>query len=260
MDQDINTDENLYFALAGEVNEALEIEQVNNKHSGDRLKLIKRGNHYEITVNGVFLMGTHGGYSEKKVIEESLFYIDLHKMNARHSGYRFLIAGLGVGYSLLSAVGDSRVKRVDVVELYQEIIDWNYKYFSPYNHRVIKDSKVHLIHEDIYAYLQCLAAGERRSNFDFTSIQYDLIVMDVDNGPDWLVTQGNEKIYHEKGLRMAKNCLTHGGALVIWSITENQKLIDALMAVFDWVFIKTYCQKDEKGRTYKDRAFFSINV
>jgi spermidine synthase len=49
------------------------------------------------------------------------------------------------------------------------------------------------------------------------SAEYDAILLDVDNGPDGLVRDENNRIYSRSGLQAAKRALTPGGILAIWS-------------------------------------------
>jgi spermidine synthase len=46
---------------------------------------------------------------------------------------------------------------------------------------------------------------------------YDLICLDTDNGPGWLVREENAGLYDEAGVRLAHDALRPGGAVVFWS-------------------------------------------
>ena len=46
---------------------------------------------------------------------------------------------------------------------------------------------------------------------------YDLIALDTDNGPEWLVREANAGLYSEAGVRRAHDALRAGGAAVFWS-------------------------------------------
>jgi len=45
---------------------------------------------------------------------------------------------------------------------------------------------------------------------------FDAILLDVDNGPDGLVTIANERLYCAWGLRAAHAALRPGGILAVW--------------------------------------------
>src|SRR5215212_4875123 len=88
------------------------------------MQLQKRGQHFEIISNGVFLMATHNGASERRLVTEALA--------AATNPRRVLIGGLGVGFSLGVALADSRVSHVTVVEIEERLIAWNRTELAPF--------------------------------------------------------------------------------------------------------------------------------
>src|SRR4051794_36515884 len=77
----------------------------------DRGELVLRhdGDNYEVVSNGVFLMDTRDGRSERLLVTAAFETADRVD--------RVLIGGLGVGFSLAAAVADERVRSVTVVEV-----------------------------------------------------------------------------------------------------------------------------------------------
>jgi spermidine synthase len=65
-----------------------------------------------------------------------------------------------------------------------------------------------------------------------TPASYDLVLLDVDNGPGYLVHDANAAIYREPFLETARAALRAGGALVIWSAAEAPALAEAMGVVF----------------------------
>jgi spermidine synthase len=51
---------------------------------------------------------------------------------------------------------------------------------------------------------------------------YDVVVLDVDNGPEPLVTAANGALYSEAGLRRLRACLSNGGSALLWSGFESE--------------------------------------
>jgi spermidine synthase len=47
--------------------------------------------------------------------------------------------------------------------------------------------------------------------------RFDAILLDVDNGPDGMVHEGNHRLYGHQGLGAAFNALKPGGILGVWS-------------------------------------------
>jgi spermidine synthase len=61
---------------------------------------------------------------------------------------------------------------------------------------------------------------------------YDLILLDVDNGPGYLVHEGNAALYEEPLLTTAREALRPGGVLAVWSADQSPALAAVLESVF----------------------------
>src|SRR5271157_2580156 len=129
------------------------------------------GEHYEIISNGVFLMDTRGGESERLLVRLAL--------REAPSRLRLLIGGLGVGFSLAEALRSDLVERVTVAEIEPKIIEWCRTYLAPFSGEALSDPRVEVVNEDLATWL-------RRNEEPF-----DAICLDVDNGPTWTVTDAD---------------------------------------------------------------------
>ena len=56
---------------------------------------------------------------------------------------------------------------------------------------------------------------------DGTCAKWDAILLDVDNGPDGIVRDGNERLYSRTGLGKARDALKPGGVLAVWSTSAR---------------------------------------
>jgi spermidine synthase len=65
--------------------------------------------------------------------------------------------------------------------------------------------------------------------------EYDLILLDVDNGPESLSAVGNHDLYSEAGLRQCWAALRPGGVLAIWSSEPAPGCLDRLKTCFEGV-------------------------
>jgi spermidine synthase len=154
------------------------------------LVLRRDGEHHEIVSNGMFLMDTRDGRSERELVRAAV----------RGSGTTVLIGGLGVGFSLAEALALD-VAAVTVVEIEPAVVRWNREHLGT----DLDDPRVRLVVDDLAAFL---AAGTER---------YDAICLDVDNGPEWTVTVDNAALYGEAGLSIVDRRLAPGGILAVWS-------------------------------------------
>ena len=165
--------------------------------------LRRRGAHYEIIANGCFLMDTADGRSERLLVDAALQALDGIGGGARPS---VLLGGLGVGFSLARAVAEPRWGRITVVERDPAVVDWHRQgRFTPYCGDVLSDPRVRLIAQDLLEYLHR------------TGDSYDALCLDIDNGPDWTVTENNGSLYSPSGLGACRNRLSPGGVLAVWS-------------------------------------------
>ena len=57
---------------------------------------------------------------------------------------------------------------------------------------------------------------------------WDAILLDVDNGPDGLVREGNDRLYSRSGLIAARMALRPGGVLAIWSAAKDPVFVNRL--------------------------------
>jgi spermidine synthase len=58
--------------------------------------------------------------------------------------------------------------------------------------------------------------------------RYDAILLDVDNGPEGLTRDANDRLYGANGLATAKAALHPGGILAVWSATRDRPFLERL--------------------------------
>jgi len=167
--------------------------------------LRRDGEHFEVISNGLFLMDTRDGRSERLLVTASL---------DAHPGPRsLLIGGLGVGFSLEAAVSDERLEQITVVEIEPTLLRWYDEQLGGAAHR---DPRVTVVIDDI-------------SQHDGS---YDVICLDVDNGPDWTVTETNSGLYDAAGTAMLAGRLNPGGVLAVWSAHQVASYEEVLRTQF----------------------------
>ncbi len=174
------------------------------RHDGPRGEVVLRrrlddaGDADELIVNGVFAMD-----SSETSTEYLLGELAIPSGRAR----RVLVGGLGLGYTV-SAISAQQIDEIDVVEIEQCLIDWAHQGVTTRLAAVASDPRIRLHTGDVRLVLQ----GRR----DALVGPWDAIVLDVDNGPDFLIHGQNRTLYTEGVLRAAYAQLTAGGTLAIW--------------------------------------------
>lgn len=171
--------------------------------------LRSRGNVVELIVNGVFAMDSVETASE----------IALADAAGRPPG-RVLVGGLGLGYTA-SALLDNGATSVDVVDLAEPLLDWARAGVTERLGRVASDPRVRLHAGDIAAWASPESAPTRGG-------PWDAVLLDVDNGPGFLIHDANERVYSADALGAFAGRLAAGGVLVVWSESPSPPLWAAL--------------------------------
>jgi spermidine synthase len=182
--------------------------------------LRRRGEFFEVIANGCFLMDSSDGRSERLMVSAALDALP------RPDGASVLIGGLGVGFSLAQACGDPRPARVRVVEREQAVIDWHTQAPAPLRRfagRGHTDPRARIVHDDLLRHLRT------------TRDRYDAVCLDIDNGPDWTVTDGNRDLYGPRGLDLIDRVLNDSGVLSVWSAMRAPEFTRLLESRFAWV-------------------------
>ena len=167
----------------------------------------------ELRVNGVFVMDTLETSSEKGLATAALRQVDEPR--------EVLVGGLGLGFTVHEVLADQRVERLVVVEIEDALVQWMREGTVPHGPAYLADERVSVVTADIR-----VAIGEARP------ASYDLVLLDVDNGPGFLVHDDNAAVYQREFLEQLASCLRHGGALVIWSAAESPTLAAEMRDVF----------------------------
>ncbi|WP_030553435.1 spermidine synthase [Streptomyces exfoliatus] len=175
--------------------------------------LRRRDEHYEIIANGTFLMDTSDGRSERLLIDAALAALP----EQTRAGASVLVGGLGVGFSLAHAAAEPRWGRIAVAEREGAIIDWHRQGpLASISGRALADPRTVILHTDLVEYLRT------------SSDTYDALCLDIDNGPDWTVTEDNESLYSAEGLATCAARLNPGGVLAVWSAQPSGDFEESL--------------------------------
>ena len=173
---------------------------------GGELRLMQRGADYSIMSGTIELMNSRLYGSEV-----ALFKLAWAKAGALKAP-RILIGGLGMGFTMRAAIADLPADATIVVaELVPEVIAWGRSHLSPLYGASLDDPRVRVIQGDV---------ADRLAE---AKPPYDLILMDVDNGPDGLNRDANDSLYSLHGLTKLKRATRPGGVVAIWSAAHDDK-------------------------------------
>jgi spermidine synthase len=181
---------------------AIKVERIETiaRHEGPRGEVVLRRrlgdqrDAEELIINGVFAMD-----SSETSTEHLLGDLAVPSGRAQ----RVLVGGLGLGYTV-AAIAAKDVDAIDVVEIESCLIDWAYQGITATLAAAASDPRVRLRAGDIGLILQ--GASEEIVG------PWDAIVLDVDNGPDFLIHDGNRALYSEATLQAAYAQLASGAS------------------------------------------------
>jgi spermidine synthase len=173
---------------------------------GTSIKLTRRADEYLILANGKPLMSSrlHGS-------EDALATLACGNAEVRDHP-RVLVGGLGMGFTLravLDVLPSAAV--VTVAELLPAVVEWNRKFLGELAAHPLEDARVRLQIADVGFTLRANPGG------------FDVVLLDVDNGPAAFTATTNSGLYDNGGVVAAHAALRPAGTLAVWSAWEDRK-------------------------------------
>ena len=175
--------------------------------------LRRRGEVLELVVDGAFAMDTVDVSTERLLAQRALA--------RRPAPVRVLVGGLGLGVTTRAVLADPRVELVDVVELAGPLVRWAREGLVP-ELAGLEPARCRVHEGDVAAVLGAASVP---------SGPWDVVLLDVDNGPGFLVHATNAGLYEAPGLGAARAALAPGGVLVVWSSHVAPSLLAAMRSV-----------------------------
>lgn len=188
------------------------------------LTLYQRGGDFHIHVDGLDLMSSRSHGSEEEMARMALEALD------RRPAPRLLIGGLGMGYTLratLDALTERGGRAADVVvaEAFPSVVAWNRGPLEHLADRPLADPRVRVVVGDVGERIAEAADGADRPG---GTAPFDVILLDVDNGPEAFTLEENRRLYSERGLDRLRRALTPGGVLTVWSAHDHPPFLQRL--------------------------------
>lgn len=174
------------------------------------MQLMQRGKDFAIEFGETQLMVSWANRSE-----QALATLACQRITT--DGRHVLIGGLGMGFTLGAALavlpGNASIV---VAELVPKVLEWARGPLAHLFGEALDDPRVAVKICDVHDMITA------------PSDQFDAILLDVDNGPDGLISVANDRLYCSWGLRTAYAALRPGGVLAIWSVYPEYGFADRL--------------------------------
>jgi spermidine synthase len=172
--------------------------------SGGEFVLARHDEEWIVRVDGRVLMSSRMHDSEEALAE--------HALERCHDPLSVLVGGLGLGFTLRAVL--DRVPadtRVTVAELVPELVGWNRTHLAELNDHALDDPRCHVVVGDVFDTIKRSPRG------------FDVILLDVDNGPIALSSAKNQRLYSDYGVRACHQALSPEGVLAVWSSGPNAR-------------------------------------
>jgi spermidine synthase len=165
---------------------------------GRELQLSLRRGVYTIRVDGLELMSSRAGLSERALAERGLEHC------RERAGARVLVAGLGMGFTLRATLDRLPASAmVVVVELCPAVVGWCRGALAHLGADALADPRTAVVVADVHDVLREGA--------------WDAILLDVDNGPEAVSRSENRRLYGPAGARVLWHALRPNGVVAVWS-------------------------------------------
>jgi spermidine synthase len=176
---------------------------------GSEFVLARHGDDWVVRVDQRILMSNRMHDSEEALAERALARV--------HDPRAVAVGGLGLGYTLRAVLDIvSEEAEVTVAELVPELVEWNRTCLGAQARHPLEDPRCRVVVGDVFDLL-------KRSRDTF-----DVILLDVDNGPQALAQAKNQRLYGEGGVRACHAALRPDGVLAVWSAGPSARYVRKL--------------------------------
>ena len=219
----------LQHARADEVDAPIELIDTANIPGGGQLRLLRCGPDFAIHFGDEELMGSQAVQSEQALADLAI----------KHIGKRcdrMLIGGLGMGFTLGAALAAlPATSAITVAELVPEVVDWNRGPLGEVAGHPLNDPRTRVHVGDVAELLRAQAGT------------FDAVLLDVDNGPEGMTSEGNDWLYAPAGLAAIRAALRPGGVLAVWSVEAVPRFTTALNRAGFTVTVRTARARGDRG-------------
>lgn len=197
---------------------------------GCEFVLAHRADEWVVRVGGRILMSSLMHDSEESLAQEAIDRVQ--------DPQAILVGGLGLGFTLRAVLNRvSKSAQVTIGELVPELVEWNRLHLAGLHDHALDDPRCRVVVGDVFEIIK-----RARDAFD-------VILLDVDNGPIALSHAQNQQLYGERGLRHCHAALRPFGMLAVWSASTSPRFERRLIgAGFKVEVLKVPARKGNRAR------------
>jgi len=161
---------------------------------------------YEIKLGEEFLMSSLFTASEIALADLSLADLPGDKLDV-------VVGGLGLGYTADAVLKHDKVGSLIVIDMLEAVIDWHREGILPLGSELMADPRCRFHLGDFFD----LAASEQGFDPEISGRRFDVILLDIDHSPEFLLSPANATFYTQGGLAKLANHLKPDGVFGLWS-------------------------------------------
>lgn len=182
---------------------------------------------YEVKLGDEFLMSSLFVEAEEQLSSLGLAKL---KSNGHKENLDVVVGGLGLGYTALTALQDSALKRLRTIDVMLPVIDWHKRGILPIGDVLASDARSELILGDFFA----IATDEQGGFLEDSKV--DAVLLDIDHSPSHWLNDVNSSFYSSESLQKVAAKIHSGGVFGLWS---NELPDDDFTALLNSVFSQT---------------------
>lgn len=199
---------------------------------------------WEIKLNDGYLMSSRFVEGEIKLATLALAMVS-------GSDLDIIVGGLGLGYTAKAALDDPRVKRMTVIELIPEVIEWHRSRLLPLGEEVAGDPRSRLLLGDFFALAKAPAGFDPQQPERLV----DAVLVDIDHSTTHFIDQTSAGFYNRSAIAAVTQKLRKNGIFALWSTDEEDPAFTQAMRSS---LIDVRAERVEFSTPYRDKPALNI--
>ena len=174
---------------------------------------------YEIKLGDEYLMSSRFTAAEIELSRMGLAALARKDLDV-------VVGGLGLGYTAVAALEDTRVRSLIVVDALAEVIEWHEQGLLPLGQQLTGDPRCRLVNGDFFA------LSDSPDGFDASAPgrRFDAVLVDIDHSPTNLLHPRHAALYRPEGLQRLAAHLNPGGVFALWSNDPPDEMFERALA------------------------------
>jgi spermidine synthase len=181
---------------------------------------------YEVKLGEEFLMSSMFVEAEEALSSLGLAAVKGDKLDV-------VVGGLGLGYTAVEALKDTRINELLVVDALETVIGWHRDELVPLGKILNSDTRNRYV---LGSFFDLAVDTENGFDQNAKGKQFDAILLDIDHSPTEYLNAANASFYSVENLSLMAKQLKTGGVFAMWSQNlPEESFEDLLKSVFDQV-------------------------